>query len=174
VTGGIDWRIDEHDNGRILARLDQFPEALRDRLREVITQLTHELLAKVEAAEPNLLRPHTHAYVDTGISKRHGGHWIRGRVRVLRDEGTGINYGKIAGALEYGGPGKERLGKRVKVAAHNRSIRSKTVKVGRYTRRQPRLKALRFLRGPALIQLPRARALIAAAIGEALQGNKPT
>jgi len=164
VSGGIEFRIDESDTGRILARLDQFPQALRVRLRDVITQLTNELLRKVEAAEPvrtGTLRHQTHAYVDEGPT------WIRGRVRVLRNGPR--NYGAIAGALEYGGPGTKRRGM-VKVRAYRRD--GATVRA--YERRQPHIKAMRFLRGPARAQLPRARALIRAAIGDLLQENKPT
>lgn len=162
MSGGIDFRIDGFDTGRILARLDQLPRELRARLRGVITQLTNELLAKVEAAEPvrtGTLRAQTHAYVDEGPT------WIRGRVRVLRNGPR--NYGAIAGALEYGGPGKKRRGL-VRVHAYRRD--GATVRA--YQRRQPHIKAMRFLRGPAAAQLPRARALIRAAIEDAL--NQPT
>jgi hypothetical protein len=165
---GTDWRIEEHDNGRVLARLDQFPEAIRARVRDAITKLTNDLLRQVEAAEPNLLRPHTHAYVDTGVSKT--GHWIRGRVRVLRDEASGVNYGKIAGALEYGGPGKKRAGKKVKVHAYRRQAKQ----IRAYERRQPKIQARRFLRGPALAMRPRVVAALRAAIGDAWKGDKPT
>jgi len=169
VTDGIDWRIEEHDNGRVLARLDQFPEAIQARVRDAITQLTNQLLRQVQAGEPNLLRPHTHAYVDQGISKRGGGAWVRGRVRVLRDEQSGVNFGKIAGALEYGGPGKKRRGM-VKVGAYRRHAGA----VRAYERRQPRIQARRFLRGPAQAMRPRVVAALRAAIGEAWQGDKPT
>ena len=167
---GIDWRIEERDNGRVLARLDQFPEQIRARVRDAITKLTNDLLRKVEAGEPSLLRPHTHAYVDQGISKRGGGHWIRGRVRVLRDEETAINYGLIAGALEYGGPGKRRAGKKVEVHAYRRQGKQ----IRAYERKRPRIKARRFLRGPALTMRPRVIAALRAAIGEAWKGDKPT
>jgi len=153
----------------VLARLDQFPEAIQARVRDAITQLTNELLRKVQAGEPNLLRPHTHAYVDQGIGKRGGGHWVRGRVRVLRDEVSGVNYGKIAGALEYGGPGKKRRGM-VQVGAYRRHASA----VRAYERRRPRIQARRFLRGPAQAMRPRVMAALRAAIGEAWQGTKPT
>jgi len=61
-------------DNRVLLKLDQFPEQIQARARDAITQLTNQLLRQVQAAEPNLLRPHTHAYVDQGISKR-GGAW---------------------------------------------------------------------------------------------------
>ena len=154
----------------MLARLDQFPEAIQARVRDAITKLTNQLLHQVQAAEPNLLRPHTHAYVDQGISKRDGGHWIRGRVRVLRDEETAINYGLIAGALEYGGPGARRRGKKVEVGAYRRHATA----VRKHERKQPRIKARRFLRGPALAMRPRVVAALRAAIAEAWQGDKPT
>jgi len=166
---GIDWRIEERDNGRVLARLDQFPEQIQARVRDAIAKLTNELLRKVEAGEPSLLRQHTHAYVDQGINKRGGGHWVRGRVRVLRDEVSGVNYGKIAGALEYGGPGKRRRGM-VKVGAYRREAG----KVRAYERRRPRIQARRFLRGPAQAMRPRVLAMLRAAIGEAWQGGKQT
>jgi len=156
VSGGIEFRIDESDTGRIIARLDQLPQELRARLRDVITQLTNELLRKVEAAEPvrtGTLRAQTHAYVDEGPT------WLRGRVRVLRNGRR--NYGAIAGALEYGGPGKRRAGP-VSVRAYRRA----GVAVSAYQRRQPHIKAMRFLHGPASAQLPRARAAIRAAINE--------
>jgi len=159
MAGGIEFRIDESDTGRIIARLDQLPQELRARLRGVITQLTNELLARVEAAEPvrtGTLRAQTHAYVDEGPT------WLRGRVRVLRSGRR--NYGAIAGALEYGAPGRRRSG-----AVRVRGYRRSGATVRAYQRRQPHIKAMRFLRGPAAAQLPRARALIRAAIEDALQ-----
>jgi len=163
---GIDWRIEELDN-RVLAKLDQFPEQIQARVRDAIAKLTNQLLHAVEAGEPSLLRPHTHAYVDQGRGKT--GAWVRGRVRVLRDEAAGVNYGKIAGALEYGGPGKKRRGM-VKVGAYRRHAGA----VRAYERRQPRIQARRFLRGPAQAMRPRVVAALRAAIGEAWKGDKPT
>jgi len=43
-----------------------------------------------------------------------------------------------------------------------------------YERRQPRIQARRFLRGPAQAMRPRVLAALRAAIGEAWQGDKPT
>ncbi len=154
----------------MLLKLDQFPEAIQARVRDAIARLTNQLLHQVEAGEPSLLRPHTHAYVDQGISKRGGGHWVRGRVRVLRDEETGVNYGKIAGALEYGGPGKRRAGKKVEVHAYRRQGKQ----IHAYERRRPKIQARRFLRGPAQAMRPRVIAALRAAIGEAWRGDKPT
>jgi len=166
IAGGIDFRIEEgKDNGRVLLRLDQFPKAVRRRLHATITRLTHELLAKVEAAEPvrtGTLRQQTHAYVDEGISR--GGQWIRGRVRVLRHEVSGVNYGKVAGALEYGAPGRRGTGK-VAVAGHTRG----RAMVRGYERRRPTIRAMRFLRGPALAQRARALAQLEAALGDAIK-----
>jgi hypothetical protein len=164
VSGGIEVRIDESQTGRIVARLDQFPKELRARLKDVIAQLTHQLLEKVQAAEPvrtGTLRQQTHAYLDEGPT------WIRGRVRALRGQN---NLGARFGALEYGAPGAKRRGM-VKVRAYRRD--GATIRA--YLRHQPHIKAMRFLRGPAAAQLPRARALIRRAIGDLLQEeNKPT
>jgi hypothetical protein len=163
---GVHWTIEEGaENGRVLIRLDQLPKKIHLRLKAEIDRLTHQLLARVEAAEPvrtGTLRQQTEAYLDQGINK--GGRWVRGRVRVLRDDVSGVNYGKVAGALEYGAPGKRRTGP-VPVAGYRRQ----SVKVRTHTRRRPKIQAMRFLRGPAAAMRPQARARLMAIINEALK-----
>lgn len=162
---GVHFSIEEHDSGRIRLRLDQLPEKIRRQLKAEIGRLTNQLLQRVKAAEPvrtGTLRQQTVAFIDEGFSKK-GGRWVRGRVRVLRDEG-GSNYGRIAGALEYGAPGKRRRGP-VPVAAYRRE----SVKVRAHTRRRPRIQAMRFLRGPAAALRPRARAALEAIINQAVR-----
>lgn len=156
---------DGADNGRVLLRLDQLPEKIARKLKAEIGRLTHQLLAQVEAKQPvrtGTLRQQTHAYVDEGVNK--GGRWVRGRVRVLREEASGVNYGIVAGALEYGAPGKRRTG-----PVPVRGYRRQSVKVRSHTRRRPKIAAMRFLRGPAAAQRPRARAALMAIINDAVK-----
>jgi len=163
VSGDLDWRSDV-DTGRLLLLLDQFPDQLRARMKIVVAQLTNELLSAVEAAEPvrtGTLRRATHAYVDELRSGR-----IRGQVKVSRESGLGPRFG----ALEYGAPGQKRAGKKVKVSGYRRA----TGPVRTYQRRQPHIKALRFLRGPAMARRQHALALLKAAVADAWQGEKPT
>jgi hypothetical protein len=160
MAGGIHFSIEESGSGALKLRLDQLPRKIQRRLKTEIGRLTNQLLSRVEAREPTrtgTLRQQTVAFVD----ERAG--WVRGRVRVLRDEG-GSNYGRIAGALEYGAPGKRRRGP-VPVAAHRRE----NVRVRAHTRRRPRIQAMRFLRGPAAAMRPRARAALMAIINEAVR-----
>lgn len=153
MKGGLDFRIEEHDSGRIRLRLEDFPVRLQQRLRQTIVQLTHELLTAVEAREPirtGELRRLTVSFVD----EKPG--WIRGRVRVLRNEEGSARTAIAAGALEYGAPGKRRGRHKVFVQAHHRG----NVSVNSFERRRPTIQAMRFLRGPALARLGRARRLL--------------
>jgi hypothetical protein len=162
VTAPIEFKIDVIDTGRIQLRLDAFPRAVQQRLKQTIGQLTHRLLASVQAAEPvrtGRLRQETHAFVDQGI--RRGMPWVRGRVRVLAGEG---NLGARFGALEYGGPGIRRRGRKVEVKAYTRG----GVRVMAYERRQPTIRAMRFLRGPAIAQRAAAVAALEAALNDAI------
>lgn len=161
MSGGIEWTIDVIDTGRITLRLDSFPKAVQQRLKQTIGQLTQRLLVSVEAAQPvrtGALRAATHAFVDEGL--RNGAPWVRGRVRVL---GGRNNLGARFGALEYGGPGMRRRGQPVRVRAYSRS----GSRVGPYTRRQPTIRAMRFLRGPATAQRAAAVAALQAALNDA-------
>lgn len=164
MTAPIEFKIDVIDAGRIQLRLDAFPRELQRRLKQTIGMLTQQLLVRVEAAQPvrtGKLRRATHAFVDEGIKR--GVPWVRGRVRVLGGEG---NLGARFGALEYGGPGRRRFGKKVKVRAYSRG----GVRINAYERRQPTIRAMRFLRGPAQAQRARAIAALEAAINDAI-GN---
>ena len=163
MSGGIDFRIDV-DDSRINVRLDAFPRAVQQRLKQTIGQLAHTLLARVQAAEPvrrGALRQATHAFVDEGIKR--GAPWVRGRVRVVGGRGT---LGARFGALEYGGPGARRRGKPVQVRAYSRS----GSRVNAYKRPQPRIQAMRFLRNPARAMRGAAIAALEAALNDAV-GN---
>jgi hypothetical protein len=135
---------------------------LRKRLYQTIQRLTDELLPKVIAAQPRPrtgeLRRLTQAYVDDNKIKN----FVRGRVRVLRT--VDKNTAAAAGALEYGSTGK-------------------FYEVHGYMRRGPRgrfktrvithlrrgtLQERRFLRGPAAIMIPKARAEIARVLNEVI------
>lgn len=157
----IQWTVDVVDSGRITLRLDSFPRTVQRQLKQTIGQLTQRLLVSVEAAQPvrtGALRRATHAFVDEGL--RNGAPWVRGRVRVSRESGLGARFG----ALEYGGPGVRRRGRPVVVRAYSRS----GSRVGQYTRRQPRIRAMRFLRGPAQAQRAAAIAALEAALNDAI------
>lgn len=161
MSGGIDFRIDVIDEGRVQVRLDAFPRAVQKRLKTAIGQLTQRLLVSVKAAQPvrtGALRQATHSFVDEGIKA--GAPWVRGRVRVL---GGKANLGARFGALEYGAPGRRGTGKRVAVKAYSRS----GSRVGSYMRRPPTLKEMRFLRGPAKAQRAAAIAALQDALNDA-------
>lgn len=161
MSGGIEWRIDVIDTGRITLRLDSFPKAVQRRLKQTIGELTQRLLISVQAAQPvrtGTLRKATHAFVDEGIKA--GAPWVRGRVRVL---GGKDNLGARFGALEYGGPGRRGPGKRVEIKAYSRS----GSRVKSYRRRPPTMREMRFLRGPATAQRAAAVAALQAALNEA-------
>jgi hypothetical protein len=163
VSAGIEFRIDVADTGRINLRLDAFPATLQRELKQAIGQLVHELLPRVQAAEPfrtGTLRRATRAFVDEGIHR--GAPWVRGRVRVLGGAG---NLGARFGALEYGGPGARRRGEPVEVRAYSRS----GTRISSYKRHQPTIRAMRFLRGPAAGLRPRAIAALEAAISDAIR-----
>lgn len=162
MSGGIEFKIDVIDNGRVKLRLDEFPKKVQQRLKQTIGTLVRELLTRVEAAEPmrtGALRRATQAFVDEGISR--GGPWVRGRVRVTRESGLGARFG----ALEYGAPGTRRRGA-VPVRGYSRA----GVRVSSYSRRRPNIKEMRFLRGPARSQRARAVAALEAALNDAI-GN---
>lgn len=140
----IDARLDLNET-RLRVRFDEFPKKLQNKLEQTIRGLTNELLAKVEAREPvrtGRLRRLTHAYIDRNNVKM----FVRGRVRVLRSRQH--NTAAAAGALEYGSTGK-----RFAVRGYTRRGRpvSGYARVGGITE-------MRFLRGPAAIMLPKARA----------------
>jgi len=150
--------IDSNINKFVL-RLDELPAALKQKLKVAISQVTHELLARVKAAEPTRtgrLRAATHAYVDERPN------FVRGRVRILRTR-RASSLGAAFGALEYGGPGR-RSGP-VRVQAYRRG----GVGVTAYERRRPRIRARRFLRGPAAAMRPQIRAELEAALGQAIK-----
>jgi hypothetical protein len=158
---GIEFKIDAVDEDRLQLRLNEFPRKVQQRLKATIGTLIRELLTRVQAAEPvhtGTLRRATHAFVDEGI--RGGAPWVRGRVRVSRASGLGARFG----VLEYGGPGARRRGRPVQVRAYSRS----GTRVASYQRGQPRIRAIRFLRGPARAQRARAIAALEAALNDAI------
>jgi len=164
----IDYRIETHDNGRVLLRLENLPKTIRRRLRPVITRLTQQLVAKVRAGAPvgrtGRLRRRIHSFIDEESSPRRN--FIRGRVRVLNSYSK--NFAAAAGALEYG------RHRRFEVRAHavqrrsafGRPTKPYTVNMKAHERRA-NIVAMKFLRGPAAAQLPRARAEIRAVIEQA-------
>ena len=150
----IGVRIDVDDT-RLVARLDALPQVLQVKLEAKIRTLTNQLLHMVEAREPvrtGRLRRLTQAYVDVNQAK----HFVRGRVRGLRTRNH--NTAGAAGALEYGSTGR-----RFPV----RGYRRRGASVQSYQRRGG-IQAQRFLRGPAAIMIPKARAEIAALLKEPL------
>jgi len=151
---GIEFRM-EVNATRLQVALDSLPDEIRRRLKIKVTELTNQLLHRVEAREPvrtGRLRSLTHAYIDDNRAKN----YVRGRVRVLRRRGA-HNVAAAAGALEYGSTGR-----RFAVRAYRR----RGGNVSAYNRRGG-ITELRFLRGPAATMLPRARAEIAEVIRDA-------
>jgi len=123
---------------------------------------------RVKAGEPSRtgrLRSLTRAYVDVRPN------YVRGRVRV--GDSAHPREAVIAGALEYGAPGRRRGG-RVPVRAHSmrlshvfgRPTGGRPVTVRSFTRRRPTIQAMRFLRGPATALRPKALAAIREAINK--------
>jgi len=167
-SNAINYRIEQIDNGRVLVRLHELPREIRERLRPVITRQTHQLAARVRAAAPlgktGRLRRRIHSFIDEESGPRRN--FIRGRVRVLNSYSK--NFAAAAGALEYG------RHRRFEVRAHSvrrrsafgRPTKPYTVTMPAHTRRAT-IQAMRFLRGPAAAQLPRARAELNAVILEA-------
>ena len=165
MNGGVQFRIDEGDTGRIQVRFEQLPKEIKARLEGAIRQLTDELLARVKAAEPvrtGRLLSMTHAYVDVREN------FVRGRVRIA--DSAHPREAVIAGALEYGAPGRRKG--RVPVRAHRmrlthlfgRPYRGGSVTVRSFSRKRPTIREMRFLRGPALAMRPQALAALRAAI----------
>jgi hypothetical protein len=149
----IDARISVNDT-RLRVSLNDLPRRLQNRLERAIRGLTKELLHKVEAREPvrtGRLRRLTRAYVDRNKEKN----FIRGRVRVLRTRDH--NTAAAAGALEYGSTGKAYM-----VGSHTRNGNS----VRGYMRTGG-ITAQRFLRGPAAIMIPKARAELRRVLSDA-------
>jgi hypothetical protein len=170
MAGGIQFRIEEGEGGRLQAQLDQMPNAVKRRLETVIRQLTDELLSQVRARMPartGHLRSLTHSYVDVREN------FVRGRVRVA--DSRHPREAVIAGALEYGAPGRRRG--RVPVRAHRmrlthlfgRPFRGGSVTVRSFSRKRPTISEMRFLRGPAVAMRPKALAAIRDAINQPLR-----
>jgi hypothetical protein len=148
--------IDSSSITKLALHFDEITPALQAKLKVAIGRITHQLLARVKAAEPvrtGRLRGATHAYVDVRPN------FVRGRVRISRGRG---DLGAAFGALEYGGPG--RRGGSVAVGAHRRSGGA----VAAYERRRPHIRARRFLRGPAAAMRPQVKAELEAAIGQTI------
>jgi hypothetical protein len=165
VNGGIQFRIDEGDTGRLQVRFEQLPKDIKARLETTIRQLTDQLLVRVKAAEPTRtgrIRSLTHSYLDVREN------FVRGRVRVA--DSAHPREAVIAGALEYGAPGRRKG--RVPVRAHRmrlthlfgRPYRGGSVTVKSFSRKRPTIHEMRFLRGPALAMRPQALAALRAAI----------
>jgi hypothetical protein len=155
MSGPINLTIDSSSITKLAVHFDQITPALQAKLKVAISRITHELLARVKAAEPVVtgrLRQATVAYVDERPN------FVRGRVRIRRT-GRASQLGAAFGALEYGGPGSRRSGP-VKVSASRRA--------SAYQRRRPHIRARRFLRGPAAAVRPMVRAQLAFAIGQAV------
>lgn len=166
MNGGVSFRIDEGDTGRLQVRMERLPKEIKARLESTIRQLTSELLTRVKAAEPTRtgrLRSMTHSYVDVREN------FVRGRVRIA--DSAHPREALIAGALEYGGPGRRKG--RVPVRAHQmrlthlfgRPTSGRSVTVRSFSRKRPTIQEMRFLRGPALAMRPQALVALRAAIG---------
>jgi hypothetical protein len=89
--------------------------------------------------------------------------FVRGRVRII-PTGKAQRIAAAFGALEYGGPGLRRAGKKVEVRGYSRSSGA----IAKYERRQPHIRARRFLRGPAGAMRPRIKAELSEAVGQAI------
>jgi hypothetical protein len=152
----------EVDDRALTLQFERLPMTLKTNLRATITKLTNELLAQVRAAEPvrtGYLRSQTRADVAEGPD------FVRGRVRIAAT-GSARRVGAAFGALEYGAPGRRG---RFEVRAYTR----RSGIVGAY-HRTARLRALRFLRGPAEAMRPRALAELEAAVAASIeQSGKP-
>jgi hypothetical protein len=95
----------DFDERRLIARFEEFTPELEQALVVPLTRLDNEMLAAAQAEEPvltGLLQADTRGFVDTGED------WIRGRVRVLPDNGQAHNL--KAAALEYGAHGAAKVG----------------------------------------------------------------
>jgi hypothetical protein len=152
----------------IVLSFDKLPEALRNRLAVTIRALTDELLAEVKAGEPRRtgrLLSMTRSFVDVQEG------WVRGRVRVLRNESA--NFAAAAGALEYGAPGRRgafrvrSYRRRLTQVFGHKAAQSQSILIHSYTRRA-KIREMRFLRRPAAAMLPRARAALEAAVADAI------
>jgi hypothetical protein len=159
MSGLVNLTIDSSSITKFAVHFDEITPALQRKLRDAISRITNELLARVKAAEPvrtGRLRAATVAYVDERPN------FVRGRVRIRRT-GRASQLGAAFGALEYGGPGRRRSGP-VKVGASRRA----GFAVAAYQRRRPHIRARRFLRGPAAAMRPAIKAQLALAIGQAV------
>jgi len=166
MAGGISFAIEVDDN-KVRLMLDQLPKVIEQKLKETIGELTNELLPMVLAGEPvrtGRMRRLTQAFVDEGFSKKTGGHWIRGRVKVLRT--VDANVAAAAGALEYGAPGTRRHG-----PVEVRGYRRRSGVVRKYERRRPKIRAMFFMRGPMRMMRPRIEARLQAIVNDALQAR---
>jgi hypothetical protein len=134
----IPLRIDVPGANTVVARFDELPQDIERRLAGPIAELTHRMLGRAQAEEPDRtgqLRADTRAFVD----RRHG--FIRGRVRVVLDEGGSktrrgsVAAGKAA-ALEYGAHGVAKVRAHEMMLGHlfGRAIEPKSVLVEAYTR----------------------------------------
>lgn len=151
----FDIRIDVPDDRHIIARLVEFPAALRARLFTVISRLTSTLYTAVLAAEPyrtGKLRSLTKYFVDQTDD------YVRGRVRVLGTSTSMLPFNVGAAALEYGAHHV------VSVAASKRL----DAFVSAYNRRA-NITGLAFLRDPEQSIAAEAGAGIRQAVTEATQ-----
>lgn len=155
---GLNISVDSNIT-RLQLHFDTLPDAIKRALEVKITELTHELHARVRAAEPmrtGRLRAATRAYVDVRQD------FIRGRVRI-RPTGRAQDVGAAFGALEYGAPGRLRSGP-VKVRRYRRAGGAVTA----YERRRPHITPRLFLRGPAAGMRARALAELELIVGKTL------
>lgn len=146
---------------RLALHFEKLPFAIKQKLEVAISKLTIQLLHEVRAAEPvrtGRLRAATRSFVDVRQD------FVRGRVRIL-PTGKAQAVAAAFGALEYGGPGARRAGKKVEVKGYTSGSR----RVGPYKRRQPHIRARRFLRGPAAAMRPRAMAELEAIVGKTIR-----
>ena len=142
---------------RLSLHFDKFPAALQKKLKTTISRHSRIVCARPGGrAGSHRRRAATRAFVDERKN------FVRGRVRILAT-GRAQSIAAAFGALEYGGPGARRSGP-VSVGAYRRA----GVSVRTYERRRPRIRARRFLRGPAAALRPQIKAQLEAAIGQAI------
>lgn len=145
-------RIDINGDRQSGLRFEEFPDHLHDDLRGEIDALSHELLARIEAAVPSKsgqLRSQVRLRMFDQEDR------IRGYIDIEGRKGS-TDYAK-AGALEYGSKGKP-----IKVSAHKMRLdhywdhklaAPTTVLVEAYER-TPDIAEHSFMRGPLAAMRP--------------------
>jgi hypothetical protein len=144
-------------------KFEQFPEAARVRLVEVITGLTAELNSAVHAAAPTKsgkLQSEIQSFVDQTKDR------VIGKVKVV----AGGNLQELlkAIALEYGArqPTEVRAHSQELTTVFGKKVSPETVMVAAYNR-TPNIAAGNYMRGPLAAMQPEIIAALNAAVADA-------